>query len=462
MTASRRSAPAPNLVLTIVCAGIVLANLDLFIVNVALPDIARDFGGAKLGDLSWILNGYAIVYAALLIFCGRLAERFPRNQSFLLGVAIFTAASAACALAHSVEALVACRLAQAAGAALLTPTSLGLILATFPADRRGGAVRIWAAIGGFAAALGPLVGGLLVTYSWRWIFLVNLPIGLLALAVGGIKLPRISGHAAPAPYLWAAALVTLGIATLIFGIVKGNDLGWTAPAVLLSFAAAAVMLAGFIAHCLRSANPFVDPRLFSISEFTRATLTMAPFATAFGGFLLSLVLWEESVWHWPAATIGMAIAPGPFMVPVTSVLIAGRLIARYGATAVVAAGLTVFAAGVVVWAVFASPNPNLGFAILCTIPSGIGVGLTLPTLMGMGTSVLPASSFATGSGVINMVRQIGFAVGVACLVAVIGTSTALTTHMAAFRLAWWLMAAITAFGLLPLLLLKRRPTSPAV
>ncbi len=103
MTASRRSAPAPNLVLTIVCAGIVLANLDLFIVNVALPDIARDFGGAKLGDLSWILNGYAIVYAALLIFCGRLAERFPRNQSFLLGVAIFTAASAACALAHSVE-----------------------------------------------------------------------------------------------------------------------------------------------------------------------------------------------------------------------------------------------------------------------------------------------------------------------------------------------------------------------
>ena len=231
---------------------------------------------------------------------------------------------------------------------------------------------------------------------------------------------------------------------------------------LLSFAAAAVMLAGFIAHCLRSANPFVDPRLFSISEFTRATLTMAPFATAFGGFLLSLVLWEESVWHWPAATIGMAIAPGPFMVPVTSLLIAGRLIARYGATAVVATGLTVFAAGVVVWAVFASPNPNLGFAILCTIPSGIGVGLTLPTLMGMGTSVLPASSFATGSGVINMVRQIGFAVGVACLVAVIGTSTALTTHMAAFRLAWWLMAAITAFGLLPLLLLKRRPTSPAV
>jgi MFS family permease len=154
-----RTTASPGQVLAIVCAGIVLANLDLFIVNVALPDIARDFGDANLGDLSWILNGYAIVYAALLVLCGRLAERYPRNLSFLAGIALFTIASAACALASSVESLVAFRLLQAAGAALLTPTSLGLILAIFPAERRGGAVRTWAAIGGFAAALGPLVGG---------------------------------------------------------------------------------------------------------------------------------------------------------------------------------------------------------------------------------------------------------------------------------------------------------------
>jgi MFS family permease len=150
-----RTPASPGQVLAIVCAGIVLANLDLFIVNVALPDIARDFGDANLGDLSWILNGYAIIYAALLVLCGRLAERYPRNLSFLAGIALFTVASAACALADSVESLVAFRLLQAAGAALLTPTSLGLILATFPAERRGGAVRTWAAIGGFAAALGP-------------------------------------------------------------------------------------------------------------------------------------------------------------------------------------------------------------------------------------------------------------------------------------------------------------------
>jgi MFS family permease len=164
------AATRPGQVLAIVCAGIVLANLDLFIVNVALPNIAQDLNDANLGNLSWIMNGYAIVYAALLVFWGRLTERFPRNNSFLAGIALFTAASAACALAISVETLVAFRLVQAAGAALLTPTSLGLILATFPTERRGGAVRVWAAVGGFAAALGPLVGVLLVTASWRGFF----------------------------------------------------------------------------------------------------------------------------------------------------------------------------------------------------------------------------------------------------------------------------------------------------
>jgi EmrB/QacA subfamily drug resistance transporter len=456
------AATRPGQVLAIVCAGIVLASVDLFIVNVALPNIAQEFNEADLGNLSWILNGYAIVYAAFLVFCGRLAERFPRNSSFLAGIAVFTAASAACALASSVETLVAFRIVQAAGAALLTPTSLGLILATFPAERRGGAVRIWAAVGGFAAALGPLLGGLLVTASWRWIFLVNVPIGLLAMAVGWMKLPRVSGHDVPPPTFWAAALITIGIAALTFGIVKLNDWGWNSHGIALSFAAAAIMLALFVAHCLRSGNPFIDPALFRIRDFAGACLTMAPFSIAFGGFLLSLVLWEQGVWNWPAMKIGLAIAPGPFMVPITSLLLAGRLIARFGAAKVVAAGLVVFAAGVVVWAELAGSQPDLGFAVLFVMPSGIGVGLTLPTLMGVGTSALPASSFATGSGVINMVRQLGLAVGVAIFVAIVGSSGSAQAHIAAFRLAWWVMALITALGLLPLLLLRQWRHAPAV
>ncbi len=234
----RRSTASPNQVLAIVCVGICLANLDLFIVNVGLPNIAADFRGASLESLSWILNAYAIAYAALLVFFGRLVERHRRNLSFLLGVALFTAASAACAAAFNVETLIAFRIAQAAGAALMTPTSLGLLLASFPPDRRAGAVRTWTAIGGLAAALGPLIGGVQVTINWRWIFIVNVPIGIVAILIGWWKLPEVEGHDVPRPNPWAALLVTLGIGALTFAIVKANDWGWGSAGVAGSFAVA--------------------------------------------------------------------------------------------------------------------------------------------------------------------------------------------------------------------------------
>src|ERR1700690_1739500 len=177
----RRGDASPTLVLVIVCAGVVLASLDLFIVNVALPDIARDLHTRSLGDLSWVLNGYAIVYAALLVLFGRLAESRRRENGFLLGVVLFTAASAACGAASNLTTLIIFRIVQAAGAALLTPTSLSLVLATTAPEKRHSAVRAWTAVGGLAAALGPVVGGLLVAASWRWVFYVNVPIGLAAI-----------------------------------------------------------------------------------------------------------------------------------------------------------------------------------------------------------------------------------------------------------------------------------------
>src|SRR3954468_19676208 len=210
---SMKERTTPQLVLAIVSASVVLASLDLFIVNVALPQMARDFGvqGDAVSALSWGLNGSGIFFASLLVLFGRLAERYPREQAFLLGVAVFVAASAACGAATSVAMLVAFRVVQAAGAALLTPTSLGLILATTPAERRHGAVRAWTAVGGLAAAAGPVVGGLLVAASWRWVFLVNVPIGLAALAVGLRRLPRVPGHPGPRPDAVGAALITGGV-----------------------------------------------------------------------------------------------------------------------------------------------------------------------------------------------------------------------------------------------------------
>jgi EmrB/QacA subfamily drug resistance transporter len=452
----RRSMATPNQVLAIVCVGICLANLDLFIVNVGLPNIARDFHNASLEDLSWILNGYAIAYAALLVFFGRLAERHSRNLSFLLGVALFTLASAACAIANSVETLIAFRVAQAAGAALMTPTSIGLLLASFPPERRASAVRTWTAIGGLAAALGPLVGGLLVTLSWRWIFMVNVPIGLIAILIGWLKLPEVPGHDVPRPNPWAALLVTCGIAALTLAIVKANDWGWTSIGLLSCLLAAAVFLAAFTWHCIRSENPFIDPSLFKVKAFTGASLAIAPFTAAFGAMLLSSALWQQTAWGFSALKTGLAIAPGPLMVPLTSLLFAGKLIARFGAAAVTAAGVVFFAAGLVFWTATIGAEPSMFVISAGLVPIGIGVGLTFPTLMGVSAGSLPPSSFATGSAVINMIRQAALAIGVAMFVAIVGTSEALPERIAAFHRGWWIMTAVALVSLLPTYLYIRR------
>ena len=445
----QRGNASPSMVLAIVCVGICLANLDLFIVNVALPNIGRDFNGSSLEDLSWVLNGYAIAYAALLVFFGRLAERHRRNLSFLLGVGLFTAASAACAISANVETLIGFRVLQAAGAALMTPTSLGLLMAVYPPERRGTAVRMWTAIGGLAAALGPVIGGVLVTINWRWIFMVNVPIGVIAMLVGWWKLPEIPGHAAPRPNAGDAALVTGGIGALTFAIVKVNDWGWGSPGIAGSAAAAIILLALFVWRCFRSPNPFVDPALFKIRSFTGATLVLAPYSAAFGAMLLSVALWEQSAWGWSALQTGLCIAPGPLLVPITSLLVAGRLIKRFGPAIVGTAGILFFAAGLVIWATVIGGEPNPWLVVAGMIPTGIRVGLTFPTMMGVGSAGLPPSAFATGSGVINMIRQAALAVGVAVFVAIIGSPSTLPERIAAFHRGWWIMAGVTLLALIP-------------
>src|SRR3954449_2582474 len=380
---SQRRTASPQLVLVIVCAGVVLASLDLFIVNVALPQMARDFHvrGEGVADLSWVLNAYAIVYAALLVLFGRASERYPRERGFLLGVAIFVAASAACGAATSVTMLVAFRVVQAAGAALLTPTSLGLILATTSPERRHTTVRTWTAVGGAAAALGPVVGGLLVAASWRWVFLVNVPIGLAALAVGWRRLPRVAGHDVPHPDALGALLGTTGIAALTLGLVKGEAWGWGAASTLAALGLAVVALGAFALHTVRHENPLVDPALFRGRAFRGASLALVLFSMAFGGMLLSIVLWMQGAWGWSALKSGLAIAPGPLMVPLFGLLLAGRLIARFGACPVAATGAAVFALGFVWWALAIGVEPDyVGGMLGGMVVVGIGVGLTLPIL----------------------------------------------------------------------------------
>ena len=342
--------------------------------------------------------------------------------------------------------LVGFRLVQAAGAALMTPTSLGLILATYPPEKRGHAVRLWTAIGGFAAALGPVVGGLLVAWSWRWIFLVNLPIGALALAIGLWKLPVVPGHAVRGPDIRGAVLVTLGIGVLTFGIMKTAQWGWASTPTAITLGVAFLLLALFVIDCLRSDNPLVDPSLFRIRAFTGANLILAPFSVAFGAMLLSIALWLQDGWGWSGLKAGLAIAPGPFLVPLTSILLAGRLITRLGVAPVVTLGVVVFASGMAWWAVMVGLAPSVMGAVVGIVLSGIGVGLAVPTLMGVGMATLPAASFATGSGILNMVRQTALALGVAIFVAVRGVPRLPLAKLAAYERAWLALCGDHARG----------------
>jgi EmrB/QacA subfamily drug resistance transporter len=465
---SQRSMPAsPRLVLVIVCAGVVLASLDLFIVNVALAQMAKDFGTHGLGGLSWVLNGYAIVYAALLVLFGRLADRYSRKLGFLVGVGVFVAASAACAAAGSLPMLVTFRVLQAAGAALLTPTSLGLILASFPPERRSGAVRAWTAVGGFAAALGPAVGGVLVEASWRWVFLVNVPIGLAALVAGWRLLPEVPGHPARRPDALSALLITGGVGALTLGLVQGGSWGWGDARTIGVLALAVAGLALFAARTARHANPLIDRALFRVRPFTGASAVAVVFSMAFGAMLLSRVLWAQDVWHWSALSTGLSIVPGPIMVPFISFLVTGRLIDRFGSAFVIALGSTVFAVGMV-WAAVATglPSNYVGDVLGSLVLTGIGVGLTLPTLMATAAASLPPTSFATGSAVVNMLRQVGLAIGVAVFIAVLGSPASPAAMLAAYQRAWIVTAGIAlAGGVVGLLLLVDRraaATAPAV
>jgi MFS family permease len=229
-----------TIVTAILITGVFAASLDLFIVNIAFPSIARDFEGSSLSDMSWILNAYAIVFAALLVPAGRWSDRAGRKRGFLYGLALFTLASAVSAAAPSLEVLVGARIVQAAGAALMVPTSLGLLIPEFPPERRAAVVALWAAAGGVAAAFGPPVGGVLVEASWRWVFLINIPVGVVGIVAGTRALREIRDPEGERPDVLGAAALALGIGALTAAIVKGPDWGWGSGEVVALFAAAAV------------------------------------------------------------------------------------------------------------------------------------------------------------------------------------------------------------------------------
>jgi EmrB/QacA subfamily drug resistance transporter len=457
-------------VFAVVTAGIAVVNLDLFIVNVALPSIGRSYSGAGLADLSWVLNAYAIVFAALLVPAGRAADLIGRRAAFLTGMVVFGLASAACAAAPDVWALVAARIVQAAGGALLIPASLGLLLAAARPEKRTGTIRAWTSVGGAAAALGPVLGGALVAASWHWVFLVNVPVVAVAVLAGLRVLrpdpqpgPRFGARAGLAaeraealPDTLGAAMFTIAIGALALALVKSDDWGWASPATLGLVAAAAALVALFLRRSARHPSPVIELYLLRRPVFATATAANVVFGVSFGAMLLLVTLWCQDVWGWSALRTGLAVAPGPLLVPFWSIA-AGPLARKVGPGPVAAAGCAVYAAGCVFWRLDLALTPDYATRMLPgMLLTGTGVGLTLPTLVSAAVSAVPPHRFATGSGIVTMARQVGIVLGVSVLVTVLGHPAG-AGALPAFQRATIVLAA-TAFtaGLAALLLVPAR------
>jgi len=435
-------------VMIVIGAGSVLSSLDLFVVNLAFPAIRDSFSGATNQTMSWVISAYSIAFAAFLVPSGRLADIYGRKRVFKLGLIIFSIASLGCAFAPDVMLLIAARGLKGLGAALMIPTSLGLLLAAYPKERHKQMVGIWAATGSVAAALGPVLGGALVNLDWRLIFLINLPVALPALWLSKhlVETPRTESRF---PDVVGSLMLIAGLALLVAGISYASEWGVESQRLWWVFAGAAFALALFVWRCLVHPSPALDLRVFNVPTFTIATLGMAFFYMGFAIMLLGGSLYLTQVWHWDAVFAGAAFGVGPGTAVVASLLVGKTQLSPQRLT--ITAGLLFLAAGVW-WSVGLGTQSDYLIAFLPgLILTGAGAGIGQTGFIAGGTSALPAHQYATGTGIINTSRQIGAAIGVGVFVAVSGAARQPQDYHA----AWLLMAGFGLVAALSALLLNR-------
>ncbi|MDH2429421.1 MFS transporter [Sphaerisporangium sp. TRM90804] len=471
-----------------------MTYLDNNIVNVALPTIQKDLG-LTLSGLEWIVSGYMLVFAGLLLAGGRLADVFGQRRIFLIGLAVFTLASAAAGLAGDGATLILSRGLQGVGAALLTPPALSLIPKTFPDPReRGLAVGLWSAAGGLALALGPLSGGLISeSWHWGWIFLVNVPIGVATLILGAWAIRASKGDGAgatvppalattdsavpPAPAATGPAarvrrrldlpgLVTSSIAlfALTYALIEGANLGWTSAAILGAFGAAAAAAAVFMVIERRTAEPMMDLSLFRERVFTGGVLSMGLWAFGVFGIYFFTTLWLQNVLRFSPVQAGAAFIPMALLLAVLAT-VAPRIASRFGTGPTVATGLGLMAVSVVGLSPIGADG-TYGRLLPWLMLYGLGAGLLVPLTNAI-LGALPAGRGGVASGVLNVFREVFGLLGVTVLGAILTTrqnatistgANPLTAFLDGYQLALVVAGAIVALGIpLSLYSLRTRP-----
>jgi EmrB/QacA subfamily drug resistance transporter len=394
--------------------------LDNTVVNVALPSIQRDLG-IGLSELEWTVNAYALTFAVLMLTGGKLADFFGRRRVFLIGLAIFTLASLACGLATSGGTLIGARTVQGVGAAIMLPATLSIISATFPPHQRGMAIGIWAGVSAMALAIGPLIGGLITEHiDWSWIFIVNVPIGVLGFAVSALVI-RESRDTSAEQRLDFPGLIASAVAlfALTFALIEANGYGWGDPVILGLFVLSAVAFAAFVWLELHQRSPMLDLSLFRSSTFAGANVVALLVTLAMFGVFFFMSIYMQNILGYSATKTGAVFLPMTILIILIAPA-AGKFSDRIGSRWLMTAGMTCLTVALIV---FSRLGLDSGFWDIFPglIVGGMGLALVMTPMTAAALGSVPVAKSGVGSGVLNTFRQVGGALGIAVMGAIVAS-----------------------------------------
>ena len=421
----------PWLVLVVLTTGFFMILLDTTIVNVAIPAMSANLN-TTFDQILWVLNAYILVYAVLLITAGRLGDLFGQRALFAIGLFVFTLASALCGLSQNVGELIAARIIQGVGGALLTPQTLSIITSLFPPERRGAAFGVWGAAAGLATVTGPTLGGALITYiDWRWIFFINVPIGIAALIATFLIIPDLRPGRSHGLDVIGVLLATGGLFAIVFSLIEGQRYSWgefadgvTIPEII---AAGVALIVVFVIWERYQAEPLVPLSLFAERNFAVANWIAAAISFGLLGLILPITIYLQSVRGFSALTAGLTLAP----MSLTSMVFApfaGRLADRIGGKYILTTGISLFAIGFGTFAFVAGPDSTWLTFLLPAIIAGAGMGMTFAPMTTVAMRNISPRVAGAASGVLNTTRQLGAAIGSAVMGALLQNHLATTLH----------------------------------
>jgi EmrB/QacA subfamily drug resistance transporter len=434
--------------LAAVAFGLFMIMLDNTVVNVALPAIQEDLG-ADLSELQWIVTGYALTFAALMLIGGKLADAYGRRLIFVVGIVIFTLASLWCGLADTGDMLIAARVVQGAGAALMNPATLSIIAATFAPRERGMAIGIWAGVSALALATGPLVGGLLTEHlSWHWIFFVNVPVGVVAIAASFLFITESKDETHTNLDLPGLGTSALGLFALTYGLIEANGYGWTSARIVGSFVVAVVSLTSFIAIERRRRSPMLDLSLFRSGTYTGANVAMLLVALSMFGVFFFVSLYMQNVLGYSAVQAGAAFLPMTLIIILVAP-IAGKSSDRFGSRWLMTIGMVLLGVQLLYLSQL-GPDAEFWNLLPGLLVGGLGMAMTMTPTAAAATRAVPVHKAGVGSAVLNAMRQVGGSVGIALMGAIVAHeasgSPGIEGFMAGYERALFVAALIAFVG----------------